>query len=100
MRAFVDAVRIEAEVAREVRPVAAVGEPVRDESLDAGGRYGWVMPIGKHHVVILMPGINLGVVRSLSAEAPCLKINGEWVWWPSVAGATIPATRPYILGGN
>jgi hypothetical protein len=100
MRAFVEAVRVEADFAREVRPVAAVGEPLRDESLDADGRYGWVMPIGQDRVVILMPGVDVAAVRSLSAEAPCLRVNGEWVWWPSAAGAAIPATRPYVLGGS
>ena len=100
MRAFTDAVRAQADVARQARPVAAVGEPVRDESMDADGRYGWVMPIGEHRVVIRMPGVDLAVLRALSAEAPCLQIDGEWVWWLSAAGAAIPATRPYILGGG
>ena len=72
LRAFAEAVRVEAEIAREVRPVAAVGEPLRDESMDADGRYGWVIPIGDHRMLILMPGVELATVRSLSAEAPCL----------------------------
>jgi len=98
MRLFADAVRAGAEVGREVRPVAAVGEPVRDESLDVDGRFGWVLPIGEQRVQVLMPGVEIATVRGLTAEAPCLRVNGEWVWWQSAAGMAIPATRPYVLG--
>ncbi|MFI5898513.1 hypothetical protein ACIA5D_51475 [Actinoplanes sp. NPDC051513] len=100
MRAFTDTVRAEADIARQVRPVATVGEPARDQALDADGRYGWILPIGEHRVSILMPGVDLAVVRALNAATPCLQVNGEWVWWHSAAGMAIPATRPYILGGQ
>ncbi|MFF5291921.1 hypothetical protein [Paractinoplanes globisporus] len=100
MRAFIEAVRAAAEIAREVRPVASVGEPMREESLDADGRYGWVLPIGERLVPILMPGVDLAVLRALDAASPCLRVGSEWVWWPSAAGAAVPATRPYILDAS
>ena len=45
------------------------------------------------------PMIEAGAVtRSTMMGLPCLRVNGEWVWWQSAAGMAIPATRPYVLG--
>jgi hypothetical protein len=59
------------------------GNPVRDSSADADGRYGWNVPlVGGQTLRVLMPGLDLGLLtKGTTAQAPCLKVNGTWAWW-------------------
>lgn len=61
------------------RGLELADEPDRIPDADEGGRYGWNLPLTNGTVVrVLMPGVDLVRVRDdLSAEAPCLKINGN-----------------------
>jgi len=90
MRIFIAEVRAAADREREVRQTGEVGEPVRDTTLDEGGRFGWVIPIGDHMVPVLMPGVDLAELRSLSVDASLLKVGGEWSWWSGASGAAVP----------
>jgi hypothetical protein len=91
---FVAEVRKQAALSGEARGDApTVGEPVRDESLDDGGRFGWVLDVNGVRVRVLMPGVDLAVVRSLADHAPGLQVNGEWAWWAGAVMAALPITH-------
>ena len=40
-----------------------------------------------------MPGVDMARLRDMTTEAPCLRINGEWAWWPSAAYIAVPIPR-------
>jgi hypothetical protein len=75
------------------RGLELADEPERLPDADKGGRYGWTLRLAGGEVVqVLMPGVDLVRVRDdLSAEAPCLKINGDWWWWNGAVDAAVPA---------
>ena len=88
---FVDAVREQALLEREVRGAGGeVADPVRDPDADRDGRYGWTLTVNGVKVSILMPGVHLTQLHDMGAGAPCLQINGNWWWWPSAVGAAVP----------
>ncbi len=66
-----------------VRTADLTGEAVRDPAADRDGRYGWDLPVSDGHVLrLLMPGADLTRVRDdITAEAPCLYLNGNACWW-------------------
>jgi hypothetical protein len=91
MAAFAAEVAARAETEGQVRGYTPhVGEPTRDESVDADGRFGWVLPVNGRPQRILMPGVDLERMRDLSAEAPMVSVNGQWAWWNDAAGAAVP----------
>lgn len=71
-----------------------VGEPVRDESLDDGGRFGWILSVDCVDVPVLMPGIDLGVLKELGDDVPALKVSGEWSWWSGAVMLAVPVPGP------
>jgi hypothetical protein len=42
---------------------------------------------------ILMPGVDQQILRGLTANAPCLLINGEHSWWNNAVYAAVPIPR-------
>ncbi len=84
--AFVDAVRQRADRmggGPVIRTAGLAGEPVRDPAADRDGRYGWDLPLTDGRALrLLMPGADLTRVRDdITAEAPCLYLNGNACWW-------------------
>ncbi|MGX6605636.1 hypothetical protein ACWKSP_26410 [Micromonosporaceae bacterium Da 78-11] len=68
-----------------------VDEPERDQASDEGGRYAWLLPMpGDVRVQVLMPGVALAELKTTSAEAPCLRVDGAWWWWAGAVGAAVP----------
>jgi hypothetical protein len=69
------------------------GEPRRDAGLDRDGRYGWVVPMGgDRSTLLLMPGVPLTQLRDdITAEAPCLYVNGGAWWWSDALNMAIPS---------
>lgn len=92
-RANLDAY-LQAAQQRRGSPVVA-GDPVRDPGLDRDGRYGWQLPtVDGPTVLILMPGVDLAAVRDdLTAEAPCVYLNGSAWWWTSAVGMLAATAR-------
>jgi hypothetical protein len=92
LTAFLAAARARAAELDEVpirhRVAELTGEPVRDQAADRDGRLGWDLPYSDGRVVrLLMPGVELGLVRDdLTAAAPCLYVNGEPWWWNDAVG--------------
>ncbi|KUL25216.1 hypothetical protein [Actinoplanes awajinensis] len=90
--AFLSAVRAriaevgDLEVLTRVAEIA--GEAVRDGAADRDGRYGWDLPYTDGHVVrLLIPGVPLPQMRDdITAEAPCLYVNGAAWWWSDAVG--------------
>ncbi|MEU7906355.1 hypothetical protein [Actinoplanes sp. NPDC049118] len=74
---------------------AVLGEPVRDPAADRDGRYGWDLPAADGTVVrLLMPGVELTRIRDdISAQAPCLYLNGGAWWWPDAVGLLASRVR-------
>jgi hypothetical protein len=70
------------------RVAAIAGDPVRDPAADRDGRYGWDLPYSDGRVVrLLIPGVPLPQIRDdITAEAPCVYINGGAWWWPAAIG--------------
>jgi hypothetical protein len=69
-------------------------EPERDLGSDEGGRFAWVLPFaGDVRVQILMPGVELAELKSTSAQAPCLRVDGLWWWWRDAVGQAAPLSR-------
>jgi hypothetical protein len=58
-------------------------DPARDPAADRDGRFGWDLHFSDGHTVrLLMPGTDLSAVRDdITAQAPCLYINGNAWWW-------------------
>jgi hypothetical protein len=75
------------------RGLGLADEPERTPDVDEGGRYGWTLRLAGGEVVrVLMPGVDLALIRDdLSAEAPCVKVNGDWWWWNGAVDAAVPA---------
>src|SRR5688500_14580702 len=71
------------------------GGPVRDPGADRDGRFGWGLPMADGSIVrLLMPGVELIRVRDdITAEAPCLYVNGGAWWWPDAVGQVAGPTR-------
>jgi hypothetical protein len=91
MVAFAAKVSAQAETEGQVRGYTPqVGEPARDEAADAGGRFGWILPVNGRPQRILMPGVDLERLHDLSADAPMVNVNGQWAWWNDAAGAAVP----------
>lgn len=65
------------------RGTELAGAPVRDPAADRDGRFGWDLPLTDGSIVrLLMPGVDLMRVRDdLTAQSPCLYVNGGAWWW-------------------
>ena len=63
-------------------------DPVRDPGLDRDGRYGWQLPLADGtSVLVLVPGVELTALRDdVTAQAPCLYLNGGAWWWNDAVG--------------
>jgi hypothetical protein len=71
------------------------GDPVRAPELDADGRFGWRLPTAAGEVEVLMPGVEVTVLRDVSsARTPCLRVDGEWSWWNGAAMLAAGASHP------
>jgi hypothetical protein len=99
---FLDAVR--ARVAGMGGPPAVrvsdlTGEPVRDPAADRDGRFGWDLPFSDGTLLrLLMPGADVSRLRDdLTAEAPCLYVNGNAYWWDA-AVARVAAEGLVVSG--
>jgi hypothetical protein len=91
MAAFTAEVSARAETEGQVRGYTPhVAEPDRDESVDADGRFGWLLTVNGRPQRILMPGVDLEILLGLSAETPMVNVNGQWAWWNDAAGAAVP----------
>lgn len=68
------------------------GDPIRTTDLDEGGRFGWLLPlVGGGASEILMPGVELTRLRDdLTAQAPCVRVNGLMWWWRDAVGSAVP----------
>ncbi|AGL14290.1 hypothetical protein [Actinoplanes sp. N902-109] len=66
-----------------VRTAELSGDPVRDPAADRDGRFGWDLPFSDGSLLrVLMPGVELSRLRDdISAQAPCLYVNGTACWW-------------------
>jgi hypothetical protein len=80
--------------ARE-RGAPLAGPPVRDPEADRDGRYGWDLPMTDGSMVrLLMPGTELIRARDdITAQAPCLYVNGGAWWWKDALGMITSTAR-------
>ncbi|MBG0569157.1 hypothetical protein [Actinoplanes aureus] len=91
MNSFLDDVREHAALNGEVRGYTPqTGEPVRRESLDADGRYGWAVEVNGKEVEVLMPGVEESLLRGLADTVPALRVNDEWAWWSGAVQSAVP----------
>lgn len=94
MVAFIADVREHAALNGQVRGYTpSIGEPVRRESLDADGRYGWAVDVNGQEVTVLMPGVEESLLRGLADTVPALKVGGEWSWWAGAVQSAVPLPR-------
>ena len=76
------------------RGLRLAGEPQRQPDADIDGRYAWDLPLeGGGHVRILMPGADLAQLRSLSAQAYCIRVGEGFWWWNDAVGMAVPSQR-------
>jgi hypothetical protein len=77
------------------RGVELGGDPVRDPDADRDGRFGWNLLMADESIVrLLMPGAELIRVRdNVTAQAPCLYLNGSAWWWDSAVGLVASPAR-------
>jgi len=82
-----------------VRVTEFSGDPVRDPAADRDGRFGWDLPFSDgSRLRLLMPGAELARLRDdLTAEAPCLYVNGNAYWWDA-AVARVAAEGLVVSG--
>ena len=82
-----------------VRVTELTGEPVRDPAADRDGRFGWDLPFSDGtRLRLLLPGTGLARLRDdLTAEAPCLYVNGNAYWWDA-AVARVAAEGLVVAG--
>ena len=91
MTAFMTELRERATVEGEVRGYTPqVDDLVRDESLDADGRYGWTLQVNGQQIQVLMPGVDEATLRGLTNDVPALIVNGGMAWWNDAVGHAIP----------
>jgi hypothetical protein len=83
------------------RGLELADEPERLPDADEGGRFAWNLHLAGGKVVqVLMPGVDLIRIRDdLSAEAPCLKVNGNWSWWDGAVDAAVPVEITHRRAG-
>ncbi|WP_249999286.1 hypothetical protein [Actinoplanes sp. M2I2] len=91
--AFLTAVRRRAAELDETpirhRVAHLAGDPVRDPRADRDGRFGWDLPMSDGRAVrLLLPGAELTRLRDdITAESPCLYVNGTAWWWSGAVDA-------------
>ncbi len=70
------------------------GDPQRAPELDVDGRFGWRLPTAHGVVEVLIPGVDLAVLRDPSSTSvPCLRVDGEWSWWRGAATLVAGASK-------
>ncbi|MGW4947261.1 hypothetical protein ACWEOZ_37400 [Actinoplanes sp. NPDC004185] len=71
------------------RTAGISGDPVRDHAADRDGRFGWDIPFSDGRVLrVLMPGVELTRLHDdITAQAPCLYVNGHAWWWNDAVGS-------------
>ncbi|GAA3349487.1 hypothetical protein GCM10020358_71810 [Amorphoplanes nipponensis] len=72
---------------------ADLGEPVRDRSLDGGGRYGWLLRVDGFRIAVLMPGVAPARLQGDESTALCLHVNGRPMPWDDAIYHAVPRPR-------
>ncbi|MEV4703053.1 hypothetical protein [Actinoplanes sp. NPDC049316] len=82
-----------------VRVSDLTGEPARDPAADRDGRFGWDLPFTDgSRLRLLLPGVDVARLRDdLTAQAPCLYVNGTAYWWDA-AVARVAAEGLVVAG--